>query len=276
LPETQAISAFPAGKRLAFRKSLEASRMPVPDFAHGVTTNSYWMSHLKGAQAKTAAKSDTTQTAATDSKDTTKTASADSESSFWDDVLDVVNPLQHLPVVGTVYRAITGDKIGDVEKVAGDTLYGGPIGLVSSLADLAFEKITGKDFGDTVMAFVGLDGKDDNTTALAANAPKQEPRTEVTASAAPLVATAAPIQLASTTPLIVPAAASPNAAAPKLATQAAAMPTNAPVVDISANTDALLQALARNGVTGDMQAQALDAYKRTMQLNSASIAPVMH
>ncbi|HEU0095775.1 MAG TPA: hypothetical protein VFQ52_04930, partial [Rhizomicrobium sp.] len=44
---------------------------------------------------------------------------------FFNHVLDVVNPLQHLPVVGTLYRAITGDKIGAVEKIAGDTLYGG-------------------------------------------------------------------------------------------------------------------------------------------------------
>jgi len=251
--------------------------MPVPDFAHGVTSGSYWMSHLKSVQTKTAAKSDATQTAATDSKDTTKTAGTDSGSSFWDDVLDVVNPLQHLPVVGTIYRAVTGDKIGDLEKVAGDTLYGGPLGLVSSLADLAFEKITGKDFGDTVMAFVGLDGKDDSTTALAANAPKPETKTEGAATATPLVATAAPIQLASAMPNI--ATAAPQTIAPGLSDAAknAAAPTrSSSVVDISANTDALLQALARNGVTGDMQAQALDAYKRTMQLNSTPNAAVVH
>ena len=28
------------------------------------------------------------------------------------DFLDIINPLQHIPVVSTVYRAITGDKIG--------------------------------------------------------------------------------------------------------------------------------------------------------------------
>jgi hypothetical protein len=252
--------------------------MPVPDFAHGVTTNSYWMSHLKSAQTKTAAKSDATQIAAADTKDATKTAGTDSGSSFWDDVLDVVNPLQHLPVVGTIYRAVTGDKIGDLEKVAGDTLYGGPLGLVSSLADLAFEKITGKDFGDTVMAFVGLDGEDDSsTTALAANTPKPETETKVAATATPLVATAAPIQLASTMPNIETAA--PQTIAPGLADAAknAAAPTrSSSVVDISANTDALLQALARNGVTGDMQAQALDAYKRTMRLNSTPNAALVH
>jgi len=252
--------------------------MPVPDFAHGVTSASYWMTHLKSVQTKTAAKTDATQTASasTTTPSNTKTASTDSGHSFWGDVLDVVNPLQHLPVVGTVYRAITGDQIGDVEKVAGDTLYGGPIGLVSSLADVAFEKITGQDFGSTVMAFVGLD-HGDSATALAANAPKTEPaKSAVVASKE---ATAAPIQLASAMkPRIVPAASPTVAAQPKPVTSqgtSTATPTSS-VVDISANTDALLQALARNGVTGDMQAQALDAYKRTMNMNSAAIAPTLH
>ncbi|HEY8950580.1 MAG TPA: hypothetical protein VIM56_16975 [Rhizomicrobium sp.] len=255
--------------------------MPVPDFAHGVTSASYWMTHLKSVQTKTAAKTDATQTASASNSATppsTKTADTDSGHSFWGDVLDVVNPLQHLPVVGTVYRAITGDQIGDVEKVAGDTLYGGPIGLVSSLADVAFEKITGKDFGSTVMAFVGLDHSD-STTALAANTPKTEAAKSM--AVASKEATAAPIQLASTMkPRIVPAALPTVAqpAPPKPVTSQSA-PTATPassVVDISANTDALLQALARNGVTGDMQAQALDAYKRTMNMNSAAIAPTLH
>jgi hypothetical protein len=244
--------------------------MPVPGFAHGVTSASYWMSHLNsGAQTRTAAKTDSTPAASA----TTQTASTDSGSSFWDDVLDVVNPLQHLPVVGTVYRAITGDKIGDVEKVAGDTLYGGPVGLVSSLADLAFEKVTGKNFGDTVMGFVGLDHSDDSTTMLASNTPKTDaakPALATPTAATSKEATAAPTQLASIKPRIVPAA-SPTVAPSKAPST---LPANASApVDISANTDALLQALARNGVTGDMQTQALDAYKRTMNLNTAPIVP---
>jgi len=69
------------------------------------------------------------------------------------DLLDIVNPLQHLPVVGTLYRAITGDTMGTVEKIAGDALYGGLWGAVGSLADTAFTAVTGKVFGSTVLAF---------------------------------------------------------------------------------------------------------------------------
>ena len=55
----------------------------------------------------------------------------------FEDLLDIVNPLQHLPVVGTLYRDLTDDKIGTVAKVAGDALYGGLWGAVGAVADSA-------------------------------------------------------------------------------------------------------------------------------------------
>jgi hypothetical protein len=73
--------------------------------------------------------------------------------SAFHDLLDIINPLQHLPVIGTLYRAITGDTMGTVEKIAGDALYGGLWGAVGAVADTAFEAVTGKDFGSTVLAF---------------------------------------------------------------------------------------------------------------------------
>jgi hypothetical protein len=80
-------------------------------------------------------------------------ASANQDEGFFHHLLDVINPLQHLPVVGTIYRAITGEHIGAIEKIAGDTLYGGLWGAVSSIADVAFEGITGKSFEDTAMSW---------------------------------------------------------------------------------------------------------------------------
>jgi hypothetical protein len=83
------------------------------------------------------------------------------------DLLDVVNPLQHLPVVGTVYRALTHDQIKTPEKIAGDTLYGGVWGLAGSVADVAFEKLTGHNFGDTVLALFAGHHEDTKPTAMA-------------------------------------------------------------------------------------------------------------
>lgn len=86
-------------------------------------------------------------------------ASSDDWSFTFHDLISIVNPLQHFPVVSTLYRKLTGDTIKPFERVAGDTLYGGWIGLVSSVANLVFEKETGRDFGDTVLAMV--DGDED-------------------------------------------------------------------------------------------------------------------
>lgn len=92
-------------------------------------------------------------------------ASDSTEFSFHN-LVSIFNPLQHIPVVSTVYRALTGDTIGPLERVAGDTLYGGWMGLASSVANLVFEKETGKDFGNSVLAFVE---KGDLPTLVASN-----------------------------------------------------------------------------------------------------------
>ncbi len=65
------------------------------------------------------------------------------------EVLSDLNPLQYLPVVGTLYRAITGDTIPRPLREAGSLvvsgLMGGPIGVATNLAMLGFEKLTGID-----------------------------------------------------------------------------------------------------------------------------------
>ncbi|HEX3995901.1 MAG TPA: hypothetical protein VHX39_32430 [Acetobacteraceae bacterium] len=64
-------------------------------------------------------------------------------------LLSALNPLQYLPVVGTIYRAATGDVIPDAVRYAGSMLasglLGGPIGLLSNVALIIGEKVTGID-----------------------------------------------------------------------------------------------------------------------------------
>jgi hypothetical protein len=77
----------------------------------------------------------------------------DKQSGFgFGDFLDIINPLQHIPLVSTLYRHLTGDKIATPEKIAGDTLYGGLTGFLSSVGDAIFTEVTGKSVGDTVYA----------------------------------------------------------------------------------------------------------------------------
>ena len=71
--------------------------------------------------------------------------------SFWD-FIDIINPLQHIPIVGSIYRAITGDEIGNSARIAGGALFGGPIGLAMGAANAVIENKTGKDAGELVFA----------------------------------------------------------------------------------------------------------------------------
>lgn len=70
------------------------------------------------------------------------------------DMLDSINPLQHLPVVGSIYRKATGDEISPVARVIGGAIFGGPIGGAFAIADVALEAQTGKSVEDRVMALV--------------------------------------------------------------------------------------------------------------------------
>ncbi|MCZ6609317.1 MAG: hypothetical protein O7A66_04850 [Alphaproteobacteria bacterium] len=72
----------------------------------------------------------------------------------FDDVLDVINPLHHLPIIGAIYRDITGDTISAASKVTGGALFGGPIGLAVAVADTVLEESSGQDAGGHVLALM--------------------------------------------------------------------------------------------------------------------------
>jgi hypothetical protein len=84
--------------------------------------------------------------------------------SFWD-ALDVVNPLQHIPIVNKIYQAVTGDTIKTPAKLAGSALFFGPIGLAVAAADTVVEKETGKDTVDNITGWLGIGGKGQGDTA---------------------------------------------------------------------------------------------------------------
>ncbi|MFX9038749.1 hypothetical protein ABTN43_19095, partial [Acinetobacter baumannii] len=58
------------------------------------------------------------------------------------DVLDMVNPLQQLPIIGPIYRAVTGETITPGARMMGSMLYGGPIGLAGAFLDGAVAQAT--------------------------------------------------------------------------------------------------------------------------------------
>ena len=109
------------------------------------------------------------------------------------DVIDILNPLQHIPVINTIYRHLTGDEEGAVADVGGGALYMGPVGLIGSLVDLAVKADSGKSIGDNILSWLGL-GDDDDAPAQAeaaktAEAQIQQQQAQQTAAAtAPLPA----------------------------------------------------------------------------------------
>ena len=75
------------------------------------------------------------------------------------DVIDVINPLQHLPVVSMVYRELTGDQIHPMSQILGGALFGGPVGAVSGTINAISTMQTGRDIGGHALAMVGIGGE---------------------------------------------------------------------------------------------------------------------
>ena len=92
------------------------------------------------------------------------------------DFLDLINPLQHIPIASSVYRAVTGEKINPVSRLAGDMLYGGLFGIGSAVmggigaaVDGIMEASTGKDAASTAVAML-FGGEEDAKGARASDA----------------------------------------------------------------------------------------------------------
>ncbi|WP_156994966.1 hypothetical protein [Elstera litoralis] len=140
------------------------------------------------------------------------------------DVLDTINPLQHLPIIGTIYRELTGSTLSPAARIIGGGLYGGPIGVVLSMVDATIQEGTGRDIGSNVLAMVKGDPLGKEAVENIAKAKDLDAKRPQLAEAKAAVAAPAPIvtaQLAAETPA--PAALAP-AATPTIAAQAATLP----------------------------------------------------
>ncbi|NQW08897.1 MAG: hypothetical protein HQ481_03305 [Alphaproteobacteria bacterium] len=70
------------------------------------------------------------------------------------DLLDVINPLHHIPIVGMIYRQLTGDAIAEAPHMVGGALWGGPMGVIAALTDSVVRGETGHDTGTAVLAWL--------------------------------------------------------------------------------------------------------------------------
>ena len=121
----------------------------------------------------------------------TKEISFVESGSFFENLLDIINPLQHIPVVSTIYRAITGDQIAAPARLIGGALFGGPLGFASASANLLLEEVTGDDLAGHALALVG---ELDDTLELASAAVSSAAVTLLELPAAPPSASVAAFQ----------------------------------------------------------------------------------
>lgn len=94
------------------------------------------------------------------------------------DLIDLINRMQHVPLVSTLYRKITGDAIAAGPRLLGGALFRGITGGVTLLGSLTgfatatanslVEQKTGKDVGEHVLA---LFYNPEKPTVVAAAAP---------------------------------------------------------------------------------------------------------
>jgi hypothetical protein len=150
------------------------------------------------------------------------------------DLLDIINPLQHIPVVSSVYRMITGDEIGVGARLAGGALFGGPFGALAAGAVAAFEGASGKSV-------------DQHVAALFEDAPEDAPAAPQIAEATPAVtsqmaATGAPVAIAMASPPA-PAKPAPEPGPPAPDQRATAKAPPQPAPDAAAERRRVAQAI---------------------------------
>jgi hypothetical protein len=166
-------------------------------------------------------------------------AGADGGAYGFADLLDVINPLQHIPLVSTLYRAVTGDEIQAPMRIAGGALFGGPIGFLAALANVVVDDAVGADLGEMALAALTGDeaggaAADELQVAAAGPAARETPDPAPATAAAP----AGPVAAGDSAPL------TGDAALRAVATDLRALATGAappgPVIQEAAQQAALV------------------------------------
>ena len=149
------------------------------------------------------------------------------------DMLDIINPLQHLPVIAPIYRELTGDNLDPGARLAGDTLFGGPIGLATGLLNTAVEAHSGTDIGGNILSFFTPDddGGDSPKVQLAQPAASNPVMTKLIAEPE-LRATAAPVVKVDVSKLTQPTVP----AAPVISPPEITQPTNLGALQLQIST----------------------------------------
>ena len=142
-----------------------ASALKDSDAMFAALTQNMMQSMVQAALAPTPE-----QVAATaaEAADPAATAFADGSSPGLGDALDIINPLQHIPLVSQYYRDWTGDDMGYISQVAGGALWGGSLGVATSFVNIGLTSVMGKSPSQYVQQLFASDDVTDTSAASTA------------------------------------------------------------------------------------------------------------
>jgi len=142
-----------AGRKVVMRGDLnDRTAGPMPSFGNMVHSTAL------AATASAAYAPSTHNYGSGEKPDIAYSADKESDAAFsFGDVIDIINPLQHLPVIGMIYRKITGDEIKPLANIIGGAIFGGPVGAVSGTVNAIVKDRTGRDVAENALAMVGFD-----------------------------------------------------------------------------------------------------------------------
>ena len=95
------------------------------------------------------------------------------------DMLDILNPLQHLPGISFLYRKITGDTIDPGSRIIGGAILGGPIGAIANLVDVMVQHKTGKGLAESATSFFLANDQREDTSLAKGQTPSTEGNLEI-------------------------------------------------------------------------------------------------
>lgn len=172
------------------------------------------------------------------------------------DLIANLNPLHHIPVVGWIYRGITGETVNPAFRALGGFLFGGPVGALVAAVGAMLE---------------GLFGRGDGAGGAVAIAAPAAPAAVAPAPAAAAVVSAAPIAAPGVPPPAPPDPAPPmpdgHALAARLGARAHRAPAAAALPPLAAARPAGESDFAERMLRG------LEAYERTLRLRRGTEAP---
>jgi hypothetical protein len=92
------------------------------------------------------------------------------------DLIDIVNPLQHIPIINSIYRKITGDTIAPAMEIAGGALFGGPLGAAISFVKTTIQSRFNIDSANPGSPDIEQQSTTINPTAIANKSSQSAPK----------------------------------------------------------------------------------------------------